>query len=118
MKNTFLWLIAAFAVIYFIKKGQESAENEGETLTFFETIKRGFKLTVQSLGSPGNDTASKETTAQNSQYVDDRPSNEYMVNFSAPGNSFQNAALKNNEDYFTGLQCNLQINKTKVSHYG
>lgn len=49
MKNTFLLIIAAAFFFFILKTGKDSADSNNETLTFFETLERGFKLMFKPL---------------------------------------------------------------------
>ena len=87
MKNYFLLIIAALAIVFLAKEGEKQAMNSGDPSVdpsnFVENLKRGFKSTFKSLYP-------KESNGQqpSSQQVDDSfvkvwendmPANEDMV---------------------------------------
>lgn len=93
MKNSFFYALAAISLLLFIKKGTDDARKNGEDLTFFDTIIRGFELF--------NKSKSKDQPAEKSaQYVNDTPPNSQMVSFTMEFNQFQGAALKKQRGVF------------------
>lgn len=100
MKNIILVSVVSLALLYLIKKGDESAEEKGESLNFIETIKRGFALTVASWAKAGDQ---EPGTADNTPgFVDDLPGNSEMVSFTPQLNSFRSAHLKSKRGTFHG----------------
>lgn len=99
MKNTIQWIIAAFAILYLIKKGLESGEDTGENLNFFDSLKRGFEVTVQSFSSNSNNL-SNEVPENKVGYLDDKATNDEMVSFTPEYNSFKGASLRRKRGMF------------------
>ena len=99
MKNTIQIIIAGFAIVYLIKKGLESGKETGENLNFFDSLKRGFELTVQSFSSDSN-SSSNEVPGNKVGFVDDKTSNDEMVSFTPEYNSFKGASLKKKRGMF------------------
>ncbi len=85
MKNL-LSVIATIGIIYLLKKGTDSAKETGEELNFFDSLKRGFDLTMKSLSDKKEETTG--ATAAGPGFVTDKPADSEMVSFSSLKNSF------------------------------
>lgn len=79
MKSNIFLLITAIIVLYLYKKGNDASESD-ESLSFSDGLKKGFKLTVESLNDKIKDT--EPVDDDDLGYVGVRAPNEETFSYS------------------------------------
>lgn len=84
MKNTIIFIVAALAILYFVKEGEKIASTGTETLSNAEKLKLGLASTLKNLISKADAVTSSVTTMWQPESVHDKMPLAMMDNANDP----------------------------------